>query len=202
METSTVAMLLAMVAIGLTIVGVILMSSQQTKDVWVPQEVPETTKTMVSPRTLVEEASTWYAAAKQEEDFLEAFVRASYGIACLQSIQNTMQLVEVKDASLPSTIRGPDDLKNRLVELQNALAKHLRANRTPMMDPLENALKDAVAISKLPFLEPANQDLVRSQISPTLPAKKLDNQVFGAPRFVSRFPEKNLREQLLKQNNE
>lgn len=97
-----------------------------------PAEQTEDPKTLISPAALVEEASGWYAAAKQEDDSVEALVRVSYGIACLRAIQGKMRLEEVKEATLPTSISSPDELMKRMAALQNALGTKIKQGSPPV----------------------------------------------------------------------
>lgn len=131
MEVGSIASLIAVGLIGLTVAFVLMTSSRSNRHVWHPADPVE--KEKVSPIALVEEAHTWYVASKQEPDLHQSLVRTSYGIACLRAIQNSMQLDEVKGAALPPAVQGPSGLMSKLSSQQavllNALASATRPNR-------------------------------------------------------------------------
>jgi hypothetical protein len=123
MEVGTIALLIAAAFVGLAVVFVITMSSRSSSQAWQPVGPIETDK--ISPIALVEEAHTWYVASKQESNLLESLVRTSYGIACLRSIQNSMQLEEVKGCTLPPSVQGPSGLMAKLHSQQAVLLNAL-----------------------------------------------------------------------------
>jgi hypothetical protein len=129
MEIENMAILMSICCIGATIAISILLSSSKNTKIWNPPGTDE--KTKLSATSIVEEAYTWYAASKQENDLQEALVRTSYGIACLRCIQTFLSLEEVDAASIPSSVGGAAGLMAKLTTQQHVLLHAIRSNGTP-----------------------------------------------------------------------
>ena len=119
MDTGSMSLILAGMFVTAVAIYVLFSSSRKNKMVWQPAELEERVK--ISPSRLAEEAHTWYVAAKQETDLIQALIRTSYGIACLRSIQNSVHLSEVKGATLPPAVHGPAGLMAKLSSQQAVL---------------------------------------------------------------------------------
>ena len=123
MEVETIAILISIGVIGLSVVYILLSSSQKNRQSWQPALPQE--KDKISPIMLVEEAHTWYVSSKQESELLQALVKTSYGVACLRAIQNNMHLEEVKGAMIPPNLQGPAGLMAKLSSQESVLLNAL-----------------------------------------------------------------------------
>lgn len=153
MDIGTISLLLMMIVIGLVVVFVLLLSSRANRQVWQPVNHAE--KEMISPIAMVEESHMWYVASKQESDLLQSLVRTSYGIACLRSVQNIMQLEEVKGATLPPAVQGPAGLNIKLNSQQAVLLNALTSMKTGGVNGLPKMHPDpAVRLDDRIVVEP------------------------------------------------
>lgn len=182
MEVGNIAVMTAVGIIGLVVIYVLMSSSHSNSQAWQPATPIE--KDKISPIALVEEAHTWFVASKQESDLLESLVRTSYGIACLRAIQNSMQLEEVKGATLPPAVQGPAGLMVKLSSQQAILlnALNLVGRLPPPTNPSRSNVQHTVTESEI---EMSVEDA--ETIAPTVPDAnrkvRQDHAFLSAPKI-------------------
>ena len=105
---------------GCLILFVAMKKSAKAKESWLPKP-SELNKHKVDAVSLIHDAHTSYASAKQEENFTKALVRCSYGLAQIRAVQAIAKLDDIKGVHLPANINGPVGLLDVLAKQQRSL---------------------------------------------------------------------------------
>jgi hypothetical protein len=128
MEAVTWALILMVGMLGCLGLFVSFQASKRSKAAWMPED-SEIDKHKITAVALLHDAHQLYVRAKQENDFFDALINSSYGLALVRAVHAVVNLDDVKGLHLPKQINGATGLLKSLCIQHSTLLKEIKIQR-------------------------------------------------------------------------